>query len=443
MKKLNRIKFLCGVLILSCSAIVSQTAPPATPAQPQAAAPTENVVSLGDQVKLKIGGFIKSDLFYDTRKNAEVVDGLFLFYPVAETPDANGKDINKVSQFRMSAVTSRLSTKFTGPDALNAKTTGYIEFDFSGFNSIGLRLRHAYVKLNWTNDEILFGRFWHPLFCTDVFPSVAALNTGAPFNVFNRTEQLRYTRTMGSLSAMLAFTMQYDYSFYSKFDSTSSVYYSKFYHNSVLPDVNFNLQYKTDLLIVGATANYKINQPLQSTTAKGKTYVTDEKISTVALAGYAQLKVGLLKVKASGMYGENMREFLMLGGYALKTLDTITGKETYASMNNLYTWANIIYGDALQGSIFIGYAKNLGSSEKKLLKVDKTFVRGNNIDKIIRIAPMISYKAGRLQFQLEVEHTIASYAKTAADIDLTNGGKIKKTTDVANTRVQFTTLFYF
>jgi hypothetical protein len=448
----NYFKFLlaAGTAIICGLQVHSQTTAAATPTPTTTA--TENMVSLGDNVKMKIGGFLKSDIFYDTRKNVEIVDGLFLFYPNAENPDANGKDIDAVSQIRMSAVTSRLNTKFTGPDVLNAKTTALIEFDFSGFNSIGLRLRHAYVKLNWTNDEVLFGRFWHPLFCTDVFPTVLALNTGAPFNVFNRTEQIRFTRFMGSFSAMIATTMQYDYSFPSEFNQKSAVYFSNYYHNSIIPDLSLNLQFKTDMLIIGATANYKVNQPKTYTegpttgpvaSQKINKYVTDEKVSSIAISGYAQVKAGLLKVKASGMYGENMREFLMIGGYAIKTQDTITGKETYSTMNNLSTWANILYGDALQGGLFVGYTKNLGSSDKTLSSVSGAFSRGSNIDKIIRISPMVSYKTGKLQFQFEIEHTIASYAKATTDIDLTNGGKIKNTTDIANTRVQFSTFFYF
>jgi hypothetical protein len=436
--------FILSILLLFCIALISSYSQTTQPS------PTENSVSLSDQVKLKIGGFIKSDLFYDSRKTVDVVDGLFLFYPSAASYDSSSgkKDINAVPLIRMSAVTSRLSTKFTGPDAFNAKTTGYIEFDFSGFNSIGLRLRHAYMKLNWTNDEIMFGRFWHPLFITDAFPTVLALNTGAPFSIFNRTEQLRYTHTQGSLSVMVATTMQYDYSFPSKFDSTSAVYFSSFYHNSVIPDFNLNLQYKSDLFILGATGNYKINQPKISTKTLNppykKVFATDEKISSMAISGYGQVKVGLLKIKGSVMYGENMREFLLMGGYAIDSVDVETGKEIYTPMKNMFSWINIIYGDALQGSIFIGYEKNLGAAAKTILPGKKNAdiamtSRGYNIDKLIRLAPMVSYKTGKVQFFFEVEHTIASYGT----IDPADYGKVKKTKDMAVTRVQFSSFFYF
>ena len=157
---------------------------------------------------MKIGGFLRADAYYDTRKNAEILDGLLDLYPLPESKDVNGEDMNAFSPFRMSAAASRVNTKFTGPDVLNAKTSSLIEFDFTGYNGIGLRLRHAWLKLNWQNSELLMGRFWHPMFILDAFPTVLGLSTGAPFNVFNRCEQIRYTYILGSISIMGAASAQ-------------------------------------------------------------------------------------------------------------------------------------------------------------------------------------------------------------------------------------------
>jgi len=416
-----------------CLKLVSQTPTPAS---------SDNTVTLGDQVKLKISGFLKSDFYYDSRKTVDIVDGLFLFYPAVESPDANKKDINAVPLYRMSAVTSRLATKFTGPDALNAKTTAFIEFDFSGFNSIGLRLRHAYVKLNWTKDEILFGRFWHPLFITEAFPTVLALNTGAPFSVFNRTEQIRYTRTEGSLSAFIAAAYQFDYSYCGLPDINSSTYFTNYYHNSVMPDFSVNLQYKSDMLLFGATGNYKTNQPKLYTQKPGAAitspkYVTDEKVSSMAALAYGQIKSGLLKIKGSVLYGENLREFAMVGGYAIAAIDTATGKETYSNISNISYWGNILYGDALQGGLYFGYIKNIGASKSTISSV--ALVRGGNIDNLMRISPSISYKTGRMQFYAEIENTIAAYGTA----DLLDHGKVKSTKNITDTRIQFSAFFFF
>lgn len=418
-------------LIACCclfSATVAIQAQEAQPAQPSP------IVTLSDQVTLKIGGFARADAFYDTRKNADGLDGLLTLFPsnVSYDSTAAKNDINARSLYRMSGAASRMNFRFTGPDVLNAKSSSLIEFDFTGVNGIGLRFRHAWVKLNWQNAELLCGRFWHPMFILDAFPTVLGLNTGAPFNVFNRAEQFRYTYKIGTnISLMAAASAQFDYSFASA-------------HNQTIPDLTINAQFKNDMFIAGASANYKVNQPNISVTGKAKkVYQTDEQIASIAAQVYASLKVGDLKIKASGLYGENMHELLMLGGYFVKTRDTAsTFIEDYSVVKNLSCWGNITYGKKLQGNLFVGYSKNLGAADKDLFNVKgvNTVVgRGSDIDNLIRISPSISYSAGRMQFWLELEHAIAAYGK----IDYADYGKVKDTKSVSNDRIQLSSIFYF
>ena len=51
--------------------------------------------------------------------------------------------------------------------------------------------------------------------------------------------------------------------------------------------------------------------------------------------------------------------------------------------------------DKLQVGIFVGYSKNLGTSSATILSL---YGNRNDIDKLIRIAPSVNYKVGRLQF---------------------------------------------
>ena len=41
-------------------------------------------------------GQVRGDLFYNSRANAEIVDGLFHLYPKDRLPDADGQDLNAV-----------------------------------------------------------------------------------------------------------------------------------------------------------------------------------------------------------------------------------------------------------------------------------------------------------------------------------------------------------
>src|SRR5210317_1659166 len=121
---------------------------------------------------IKFSGFVKNDFFIDSRQTICAREGHFLLWPAPEELDEYGNDINAKSTFNMLAIQSRLSGKITGPNAFGAKTSGLIEGDFfaQANDNINLfRMRHAYVKLNWTRVELLTGYTWNPLFVTDCF----------------------------------------------------------------------------------------------------------------------------------------------------------------------------------------------------------------------------------------------------------------------------------
>ena len=151
---------------------------------------------------IKLSGFIKSDFFFDSRQTVAAREGHFLLWPSPEALDELGNDINAKTNFNFLAVQSRLKGTITGPDAFGAKTSGVIEGDFfaqANDNINLLRLRHAFVKLNWTKLELLAGQYWNPLFVTDCFPGTVSFNTGAPMQSFARNPQFRFTYTTGNL----------------------------------------------------------------------------------------------------------------------------------------------------------------------------------------------------------------------------------------------------
>ena len=74
-----------------------------------------------------------------------------------------------------------------------------------------LRIRQAYVNLDWGKSAVLVGITWHPLFGA-VMPDVLNLSTGAPFQPFNRSPQIRYQYKANSrvqLMASVLWQLQY------------------------------------------------------------------------------------------------------------------------------------------------------------------------------------------------------------------------------------------
>lgn len=75
-------------------------------------------------------------------------------------------------------------------------TSAKVEADFrgSGTSYSTIRLRHAYLNLDWGRSALLLGQTWHPLF-GDVSPQILNLSVGAPFQPFSRAPQIRYRYT--------------------------------------------------------------------------------------------------------------------------------------------------------------------------------------------------------------------------------------------------------
>ena len=143
----------------------------------------------------KFYGFVRGDLFYNSRANMAPIDGNFYLYPLDKSFDADGKDLNATPNGSFYTFTSRLGLDVTGPDIGKARSSAKIETDFGGFSGSNtmLRIRQAYVNLDWGKSAVLVGITWHPLFGA-VMPDVLNLSTGAPFQPFNRSPQIRCGR---------------------------------------------------------------------------------------------------------------------------------------------------------------------------------------------------------------------------------------------------------
>ena len=146
--------------------------------------------------KFKFSGQIRTDFYYNSRANEETVDGLFYMYPKDKVRDPEGNDLTSTPNSNFYTLYSRLGVDVAGPKLGTAKTSAKVEVDFRGTGTSYsvTRLRHAYLNLDWGKSAVLIGQTWHPLF-GEVFPQMLNLSTGAPFQPFNRSPQIRYRYT--------------------------------------------------------------------------------------------------------------------------------------------------------------------------------------------------------------------------------------------------------
>lgn len=404
-------------------------------------------------------GFINTDIFFDSRQTVMAREGEWLFYPENVKLDPDGKDINAKGTYNILSIQTRVRANVTGPDALGAKTSGLIEGEFYGNinpNINSFRLRHAFVKLNWTTTELLLGQYWHPMFVPDCAPEVISLNTGAPFIVFSRNPQVRLTQQLWRFKFSLAAISQVDATSNGP-DGPSP----KYLRNSIVPEFDFQVQYgmrnderQTEFMI-GASVDFfmltprlstevvvtpaydtVINNKVEHHDAVIVNYQTHARSNAVTVNLFTKLKLPGITMKLGGVYGGDCYAFNMIGGYAVKSVvDPVKGIVDYAPVYTSSVWGEVkTNGTKWQTGIYVGFSKNLGATTEVK---GPFYSRGSNIDYLYRIAPRLSLTVKKLKFATEVDYTVAAYGKINAK------GSVSDSKEVGNLRFLLSVYYYF
>lgn len=400
---------------------------------------TSSIINAQDKTwGFTLSGFVKSDIFYDSRQVVNAREGHFLYFPLGESLDKNSTDLNAKGSFNILSIQTRLNGKLTGPDAFGAKSSAMIEGEFFGTSDAdvnGFRLRHATVNLDWKTTSLMVGQFWHPMFVTDVFPGTVSFNTGAPFQPFTRNPQIRFTQGLDSKNSLKLMLTAYSERDFQSIGpaGTSSIYL----RNAMVPGFDLGLQYKGESIVFGAAGDFKMLKPRLVTT---KNETTDETVKSFAGEGYLKFISKEFTLKLEGTYVQNGADMSMLGGYALKTLDTITGAETYSPVSAFSVWGDISYGKDIEVGIFGGYTKNLGASDNLYSNLAAFYYsRGYNIDAVYRISPRIIFNSGKARIAAELETTGAAYGTVNKD----NKGKVENTKSFVNVRGLLAFYYFF
>ncbi len=382
-----------------------------------------------EAISLKFSGYVKTDVFFDSRQIDQLREGHFSIIPKNELLDPNGDDINAKPNFNILSIQTRLAGTITGPDVLGAKSMAYFETEFFGSTDATintLRLRHAFLKFSWENFELLAGQYWHPLFVVDCYPGTIGFNTGAPFQPFIRSPQLRLTAKFDSLKLIFTALSQRDFQSPGP-DGLSTIYI----RNSAIPNLNAQFQIKLFAnSLLGAGVDYKRLAP-RIKTAKG--FTTDEKVDGLSFIGFIKFAFEEFQFKAEGVLGENLAEMVMLGGYAV--IDNTKDKWEYTPNKNLSLWTDISYGKDVEFGLFGGYSKNLGTKENYRV----FYGRGEDVYDLLRISPRIQFTFGKVKIAGELEFMRANFGK----VNNNDKGKVTDTKGVNNIRTQLAFMYIF
>lgn len=399
--------------------------------------------------KVTLYGFVRNDIYYNSRKNLDLRDGVLDVIPLDRTFDAAGKatdpDNNALPQLGFSAIVTRLGVKFGGIKALGADATGMLETDFFGISNatattpqVGgtenlLRLRHAYVNLDWKKSSgntasLLMGQYWNPNFLATNFPGTASFSTGIPFNPFGFMPQVRFTYKFKPGLALAGMLFSYDLAGFSPagtFPSGTGVDAVKL---STTPAFAAQVSYASKSFFIlggieGVSLSPKLRDGVDGTNFFGLNYLLTAKYTSKAIT-----------VKVYGNYGDLYTQYVGLGGFVGYT-DSTTGKSKYQAVKQMNLWGEIIFtkGKLVQPALFVGYADNLGLSNPinmtKDIKSGTMAIYGRQIgtvrmydnrmyDNFLRISPRVDFYSGKLKLSIEYEASIANYA--TSDYTATN-----------------------
>jgi len=394
-----------------------------------------DTIQLNRSYGMKIGGFIRSECFFDTRQMSDALDGMLSLYPLPPNFDMYANDINASPNINFTSIASRVNTRFFAPEVFGAKTTAFLEFDFTGTsNTNGVRLRQANIDLKWTKMSLLIGRAWHPF--SSNMPTMVSINTGAPFWVFNRSDQIRFNFKPDDkwlFSATASF--QADYASLGPVGKSPS-----YLRNAMLPELTLNIEYNIHNTIIGIAGHTKTIKPrLYTSPDNGVTkYKTDNTLTTFSGQAYINYQSNSWKIKAQSTYHQNMNESLMIGGYTtVSAFNPLTGHEIYTPTQYINYWLNVVYGVKWQTGIFAGYLHSLGTLEN--VTTYNWYARDPNIKYMYRLSPHLIYNINNWSIGIELEYTVASYGILQSN----TRGIISDNTNVGNLRTLLSIYFYF
>jgi hypothetical protein len=165
-------------------------------------------------------------------------------------------------------------------------------------------------------------------------------------------------------------------------------------------------------------------------------YAGDDKVKSSAISVYSKLRLKPVTFKAYAIYGSNMFDHVMLGGYAVSSVtQTPQLRYEYAPVKIFSFWTEMSTNGKIQAAIFAGYTRNLGTPDNN---AGIYYSRGSNINSVYRVAPRLIMNFGKFRIAPELEFTTAQYGKAGG-----NGLVDSNLVSVSNLRLLLAFYYFF
>lgn len=358
----------------------------------------------------KLYGFIRNYITADTRAVSAGTEDLYFYMP-KDVNVVDGMDQNAGFNWRFVSLTSRLGVDVSAYKWGTMGVSGKVEADF--YNLSGsvpiLRLRQAFMKLAWDNSPVslTLGQTWHPM-AADM-PHMNNLETGAPFNPFNRSPQITADVNLGagfSLTASLLYLNHYL--------PTGPSGKSKDYYKYGLPEAYLGVSFKSSKFLGRVGVDVVNMRPYRTIAdwrvqdAQGPTIEVKSLLTTFSPFVFLQFTSGKFQLRAKSILAQSGEHMNLLSGYGVSSYND-NGTITYTPMQDWASFVSVQYGKKVQFMCMLGYMQQLGTTEDLVSTLWLNNSADVKVHQAFRATPTVAWNLGKFTLSLEYNLTSAAF----------------------------------
>ena len=199
--------------------------------------------------------------------------------------------------------------------------------------------------------------------------------------------------------------------------------------------------YKNGGLLAGVGIELLSLKPRTESIVNTDKYKVDERITTLSYEAHVKYTNKDWFIAAKSVLGSNLTQASGLGGFGIKSVNEQTGEQEYTPIRFSSSWFNVVYGQKWKPGIFVGYAKNLGTSDALYAPKGndaKLYGTGTDLNQLVTAGAELTYNVPHWKFGLEYTLSSAWYGSLN-----TSNGKIQDTHAVCNNRIVAVAMFMF
>ena len=363
----------------------------------------------------KLYGFIRNYIAADSRSVKAGTEDLYFYMPM-DKDMTNGFDANGEFNWRFVSLTTRLGLDVSGYKWGRMGISGKVEADFyylSG-STPTLRLRQAFMKLTFDESRwaVTLGQAWHPM-AVDM-PHMNNLETGAPFNPFNRSPQLTADIRLGEKFTLTASLLYLNHYLPTGPDGKSKDYFKygmpEFYFGANFQNEHFLARVGIDMVNIRP---YRTHADWRVQGDNPPTIEVKSLLTTVSPFAFFQYTKGMFQLRAKSILAQAGEHLNLLSGYGVADFDTSSASITYTPMQDWASFVSVSYGKKIQVMGMLGYMKQLGTTQD--LAGNDLWLNtaaDTRIQQAFRATPTIAWNLGKFTVSIEYNITAAQFGNT-------------------------------